>query len=199
VVISPVGMESVVEPVEAGDALDALTLVARAREGDVRAYEEVVRRYQAPIYGLALRMLSSRGDAEDVVQEVFLTAWRRLDHLREDAAFVSWLYRITTNRCLTALRARRPEVDLELDQRDLGALVGIGQPQQAAETSAELVALDAALRRLTRRQRACWLLREVHGRSYDEIAEAIGTTTPAVRGRIARARVELAELMAPWK
>ncbi|GAB3561880.1 RNA polymerase sigma factor [Amycolatopsis endophytica] len=177
--------------------LDDTTLVARARDGDVRSYEELVRRYQAPMFRLAVRMLSRQADAEDVVQEVFLTAWRRLAQLQEDAAFVGWLYRATTNRCLNALRARKPVAELQPDQHESPG--SAGRPERAAETSAQMRALTAALRELTPEQRACWLLREVHGRSYDEIAEAIGTTTTAVRGRISRARVQLAEVMAPWR
>ncbi|WP_279580319.1 RNA polymerase sigma factor [Fodinicola feengrottensis] len=68
---------------------DDVTLVARAKDGDVPAYEQLVLRYQGPMFRLAARMLASRGDAEDVVQDVFLTAWRRLPQLQEDAAFVA--------------------------------------------------------------------------------------------------------------
>lgn len=177
--------------------LDDVTLVARARDGDLGAYEQLVRRYQGPLYRLALRMLSSSADAEDVVQEVFLTAWRRMGQLREDAAFVGWLYRSATNRCLNVLRARRPLVPVEPDQHPAAEPSTL--PDRAAETSAQLAALTAALGLLTGEQRASWLLREVHGRSYEEIAEAIGTSTTAVRGRIARARAQLAEVMAPWR
>ena len=96
--------------------LDDATLVARARDGDVVAYEQLVLRYQGPMFRLALRMLASRRDDEDVAQGVFLMVWRRLGQLQEDAAFVGWLYRTTTNRCLKVLRARRPIADVDLDQ-----------------------------------------------------------------------------------
>jgi RNA polymerase sigma-70 factor, ECF subfamily len=178
-------------------ALDDLTLVARARDGDITAYEQLVLRYQGPMYRLAVRMLADRGDAEDVVQEVFLTAWRRLGQLQEDAAFVGWLYRATTNRCLNVIRARRPTSDVELDEVE--STSGETRPERAAETSEQMTALSVALGQLTGEQRACWLLREVHGRSYEEIAEVVGTTSTAVRGRIARARAQLAEVMAPWR
>lgn len=176
-------------------ALDDATLVARSRDGDTRAYEQLVRRYQGPMYRLALRVVGSSGDAEDVVQDVFLTAWRRLGQLRDDGAFIGWLYRTTTNRCLNVLRQRKPVSDVELDEQPSRR----GGPDRAVEVSAQLDALQKALRGLTPEQRACWVLREVHGRSYDEIAEAIGATQQAVRGRLARARAELAEVMAPWK
>ncbi|RSM61506.1 RNA polymerase subunit sigma-70 [Amycolatopsis sp. WAC 01376] len=184
-------------PAAGETVLDDATLVARARDGEIRAYEQLVLRFQGPMYRLALRMLGNKGDAEDVVQEVFLVAWRRLDQLQEDAAFVGWLYRTTTNRCLNVIRARKPVADVELDQQE--STGSAGRPERAAETSAQLAALTGALDRLTAEQRACWLLREVHGRSYEEIAKAIGATTTAVRGRIARARAELAEVMAPWR
>ncbi|WP_167108206.1 sigma-70 family RNA polymerase sigma factor [Amycolatopsis granulosa] len=180
-----------------GAALDDQTLVARARDGDVRAYEQLVRRYQGPIYRLALRMLGSAGDAEDVVQEVFLTAWRRLEQLHADTAFVGWLYRSTANRCLNVIRARRPVTDVDPDDTETPR--GDARPEHAAEVSAQMAALTTALTGLTPEQRACWLLREVHGRSYDEIAEAVSTSPNAVRGRIARARAQLAEVMQPWR
>ena len=180
-----------------GMALDEVTLVARARDGDVHAFEQLVRRYQGSMFGLARRMLGSGSDAEDVVQEVFLTAWRRLGQLQEDAAFVGWLYRTTTNRCLNVIRARRPVAVADLDGVETSGPTG--RPERAAETSEQMAALAEALERLPAAQRACWLLREVHGRSYEEIAEATGATNAAVRGRIARARAQLMEVMAPWR
>jgi RNA polymerase sigma-70 factor (ECF subfamily) len=182
---------------EPGSALDDATLVSRARDGDVHSYEQLVMRYQAPMYRLAHRMLANRGDAEDVVQEVFLTAWRRLPQLREDAAFVGWLYRTTTNRCLNVIRARRPQE--ELDPEATASPRGEGQPERAAQVGEQVTALHSALQGLTPQQRACWLLREVHGRSYEEIGRIVGAGTAAVRGRIARARAQLAEVMMPWR
>ena len=177
--------------------LDDATLVARAREGDVTAFEVLLQRYQTPMYRLAARMLGNRTDAEDVVQEVFLTAWRRLPEIRDGGALPGWLYRTTTNRCLNVLRSRRPraEVDLDLTVSTLAD----GEPARAAETAEQITALTVALQQLTPEQRAAWLLRELHGRSYAEIAVILGTSVPAVRGRIARSRAELAEAMQPWR
>jgi len=182
---------------QVGVELDDATLVARARDGDVPAYEQLVLRYQGQMFRLAMRMLASRGDAEDVVQDVFLAVWRRLGQLQEDAAFVGWLYRMTTNRCLNVIRSRRPMADVDLTERE-SSTPG-SRPERTAEVDAQMTALTSALVQLTGEQRACWLLREVHGRSYEEIAEVLGTTSTAVRGRIARARAQLAEMMAPWR
>lgn len=176
--------------------LDDATLVARARDRDVRAFEELVRRYQGAMFGHAVRMLADRAEAEDAVQEVFVTAWRRLSELHADAAFSSWLYRSTTRRCLNVLRSRKPATEFDVG---LVAAGPAGQPDRAAVVSAQLEALTAALQRLTPEQRACWLLREVEDLPYEEIAEVVGTTATAVRGRIARARAQLAEVMAPWR
>lgn len=184
-------------PVPLVTELDDTTLVARARDGDMRAFEQLVVRYQAAMYRLALRMLGRGGEAEDVVQEVFLTAWRRLTGLQADAAFVTWLYRMTTNRCLNSLRARRPTAEFDAD--GMVSQRPETQPERATEISSELAALTMALDGLTPAQRACWLLREAHGRSYEEIAQILGTSTPAVRGRIARARAQLAEAMQSWR
>ncbi|MFG1909532.1 RNA polymerase sigma factor [Kribbella sp. NPDC048928] len=176
--------------------LDEATLVARARDRDPASFELLVRRYQRRIYTLCVRMLDgASGEAEDITQETFVTAWRRLPEIQNDAAFGGWLYRTATNKCLTVLQRRRPTVGLDEhhpapDDHD---------PERAAGTTAAMNALSDALRQLPPQQRACWLLREVHGRSYQEIAGLVGTTPTAVRGRIARARAELAEVMKPWK
>ncbi|OLR93281.1 RNA polymerase sigma factor [Actinokineospora bangkokensis] len=195
-VAGAVGLDDAQEAGGTGE-LDDVTLVSRARDGDAHAYEQLVLRHQGPIFRLAVRMLGSRADAEDVTQEVFVGVWQRLGQLRDDAAFTGWLYRAATNRCLNTLRSRRPVADDEADQLpDRGP---VGKPEREAETSAQLAALRSALRGLTPQQRACWLLREVHGRSYEEIARALGVTSATVRGRIARARAQLAEVMSPWR
>ncbi len=176
---------------------DDATLVARARDGDTRAFEALVCRYQRPVYRMALRMLGGGADAEDVTQEVFVTAWRQLPGIREDAAIRTWLYRAATNRCLNLLRAQRPSRPLEA-----GAAASADRspsPEERAETADALEALRAALDQLTPAQRSAWLLRQIEGLSYAEIADILQTTPQAVRGRLSRARAELAEAMKPWQ
>ncbi|OLR91844.1 RNA polymerase sigma factor [Actinokineospora bangkokensis] len=173
-------------------------LVARARGGDVGAYERLVVRYQGPIFRFAVRMLGSRADAEDVTQEVFVAAWRRLSQLQTDAAFSGWLFRTASNRCLNLIRSRRPVAE-EADAERLPAVGALGDPSRAAEAGAGMRALTEALAGLSPQLRVCWLLREVHGRSYEEIAQVVGVSGATVRGRIARARAQLVEVMSPWR
>lgn len=172
-------------------------LVARARGGDVAAFETLVRRYQRPIYRLAARMLGDNGEAEDVTQDVFVTAWRHLPSIRDGAAIRSWLYRAATNRCLNQARARRPTVPL--DHAESPHAGRCPSAEEYAEAAELLAALRAALGRLTADQRACWLLAEVEDLSYRDIAEILNTTPPAVRGRLARARAKLGEMMQSWQ
>lgn len=187
-----------VGPISPGSALDEATLVARAREGDLGAYEELVRRHQQRIYQLGLRMTRSHADAEDITQEVFLTAWRRLPQLRDDDAFAGWLYRAAARRCLNTLARTRPTTEL-VEASAPPAADPAGDPERSTVTGGQMAALQDALSELRPNQRAVWLLREVHGRSYEEIATVIGCTPQAVRGRLARARIQLAEVMAPWR
>lgn len=175
---------------------DDATLVSRAREGDMRAYEQLVVRHRRQMFRLADRMLADHPDAEDIVQEVFLGAWHRLPQLHEDAAFVGWLYRMTTNRCLNMIRARRPTVEVNPETTESPHS---NQPENAVQLSSALTALNAALGLLTPEQRTCWLLREVHELTYEEIGDIVEASTTAVRGRLARARAHVCEVMQPWR
>ncbi|CAM5296166.1 DNA-directed RNA polymerase sigma-70 factor OS=Streptomyces paromomycinus OX=92743 GN=rpoE_2 PE=3 SV=1 [Streptomyces rimosus subsp. rimosus] len=147
---------------------DAL-LAVRAGEGDEGAFEVLVRRHSAQLLRLATRLLGSRTDAEDAVQDAFVSAWRRIPEFRGDAAFATWMYRIVTNRCLNLLRTRKPLT------QDLGSVPEptapehASSPVRAAESTAAVEALTRAMDGLTPEQRACW-------------RGAARTARPAVRG-----------------
>ncbi|MRH93066.1 sigma-70 family RNA polymerase sigma factor [Nocardia sp. SYP-A9097] len=157
---------------------DDATLAARVRDGDIRAFEQLVLRYEGQMFRLASRMLADRAEAQDIVQEVFLTAWRRIGQLQDDAAFAGWLYRMTTNRCLNLLRSRQFPADVDPDATESPRIET--RPEHAVQVNSQLEALTVALGQLTPEQRACWLLREVHGRSYEEIGEIVGANGTAV-------------------
>jgi RNA polymerase sigma-70 factor, ECF subfamily len=176
------------------DVLDEQTLVVRAQEGDAGAFEVLARRHQAALYRVAVQVIGDPAEAEDAVQEALLDAWRRIGLFRGESSFATWMYRIVTNRCLGQLRRRRP-VPVEVDDR----VPAPDFPERAAELDAGLAALGRALRGLPDDQRACWVLRELEGLGYTDIAAITGASEDAVRGRIHRARVRLAEVLRAWR
>jgi len=187
--------------VAAPDDLDEQTLVVRAQEGDVRAFETLARRHQVALYRLAVRVLGNRADAEDALQDALLDAWRRIGSFRGEASFSTWLYRIVTNRCLGLLRRTRPAMPVA-DLSEAGDVLGAtraASPERQAELDAGMTALATALAGLPHDQRVCFVLRELEGLGYAEIAEITGAGETTVRGRIHRARKTLAEVMRPWR
>lgn len=189
---------------ESVDALDQATVVARAQDGDLESFERLLDEYSAPVFRLAYRMLGDRSSAEEAVQETFVRAWRKLETLTRPAAFASWLYNIATNRCLDVIRARQRHVEVPLEEDQVaGATMTSGShpvdPGAAAEMRAEMRDLGSLLQQLPEEQRACWLLREVHGHSYEDIAMVLKIPASTVRGRIARARAFLATQMGGWR
>ena len=177
------------------DEVDELTLVVRAQEGDTTAFEALARRHQARLYRLAIRVMNDPVEAEDALQEALIDAWRRIDRYRLESSFATWMYRIVTCRCMDMLRKRKP---VPIEQVDDQAPAP-DNPARAAELDAELTALGRAVAGLPDEQRICWVLRELEGLGYAEIAGIVGVSEDAVRGRIHRARVKLAEVMAPWR
>lgn len=183
------------------------TTVGRAQDGDVASFEILLRRYQGSIYRLANKMLFDRGDAEDVVQDTFVAVWRRLPTLVDPGVFRSWVYQIATRQCLAVLRARARRQTHALDADELQAAHDHSHahddqpddPAAAAQYNAQMRGLDVILQTLPDDQRACWILRELHELTYIEIAYAINLPPPTVRGRIARARQNIAKGMSTWR
>jgi RNA polymerase sigma-70 factor (ECF subfamily) len=181
-------------------------LVARAREGDYSAFEELVKRHQARVYAVALGITKNAAEAEEVSQETFLSAFEHLDGFRGEAKFSSWLFRVATNHALMRLRKKRPE-----PQGDIAALeprmtndgtspfAPLSQwakrPDDAASSKEVQQALDASLDALPTEDRAMLLLRSVDGTSHQELATIFSTTVPAVKSRLHRARLSLRALL----
>lgn len=188
--------------------LSEATIVGRAQDGDLAAFEELSRRYQGPLFRLAVRLLADRGEAEDALQDTMITVWRKLPSLTDLPAFHGWVYQIMTRRCMSVLRTRaRRSTDPSGDDAfldgasrgRLGSGTGGQDPAAATEYAEQLRGLSAELARLPDEQRACWVLRELHELSYPEIAFATNLPLSTVRGRIARARQNLAKGMEAWR
>jgi len=180
-------------------------LVRRARTGDFKAFEALVARYERRLYSLALRMVRHRQDAEEVVQQTFLSVIEHLPEFREDSSFYTWLMRIATNHALALLRRRasratvtlREDVSSEEDDGGTPRPEFIAQwretPDQIAQRREVRQILADALDELDEKYRWVFLLRDVEGLSTAETAEALGITEANVKVRLLRARLMLRE------
>lgn len=176
-------------------APDAL-LVERSADGDVAAFDTLVRRYAPLMRAYARRLLRNDEEADDVMQEALLAAWQDMSTLRDGSAVKPWLMRIVSHRAIDAGRRRKSHGNLD-EQTQLAA-VNI-TPEQAAVHGSAQRALNDALAKLPEEQRQCWVLREFGGQSYEEIAQTLGISAASVRGRLARARTALVTEMEEWR
>jgi RNA polymerase sigma-70 factor (ECF subfamily) len=171
-------------------------LVTDARRGDQAAFDELVRRTYLDTYTLAVRLTGNEEDARDVVQEAYLRAWKGIRRFRGDAAFTTWLYRITANASYTLVERRRrrrtthlDDVDDPIDRR-LDA-----QPDTLAESSAGLGELSVALDQLPPTLRTLVILKDVYGLSHDAIADELDISVAAAKVRLHRGRKRLRDLL----
>jgi len=175
-------------PVEPSDD----DLVARVLAGDDRAFSAIVARYRDRYARFALHMLGSAADAEDVLQETFVRAYRALSRCADPTRFDSWLFSILINRCRTAgARRRRREQSLVHDD---GALMRAAA-DHPAERDAWREEIGAALAKLPADQREAFLLKYVEEMSYDEMAALTGVGTSALKMRVKRACDRLRALL----
>jgi RNA polymerase sigma-70 factor (ECF subfamily) len=180
------------------------TLIERARGGNVQAFNGLVERYQGLAYSVAYRTLNDPEAAADATQDAFLAAFSALKGFR-GGSFKAWLLRIVTNACFDAGRRaqRRPSSSLDhlIEERGESASDRIVDPDPEPEGEAlraELIDdIQAALLQLPFDQRTAVVLSDLHGLSYDEIAEATSVSLGTVKSRIARGRGKLRELLRP--
>jgi RNA polymerase sigma-70 factor (ECF subfamily) len=177
-------------------------LMDRAARGDTVAFDALVRRHTPRMYRVALRITGSSAEAEDVVQDAWISAWRGLAGFRNESAASTWLYRVVSNAALAHVRRRRPTVSLDAalssESADHPPLLDTGLLADArADPEGQVVAaeqVDAVLRAiatLEMSQRVPLVLRELEGLSYEEVAEVMEVSVPALRSRLHRARVAL--------
>ena len=180
--------------------LDDQELVRLARKGDQRAFGELVQRYQSKIYRLARRMTETDEDAEDVLQEAFVKAYRSLRQFQGKSRFSTWLYRITVNLALMKLRKRRLEsvsldVPVSTEEGEVRRDFQNGGPDPLAKLvskeSSEII--DRAIAELPPGYRAVFILRHVEGLSTGETAKILRVSVAAVKSRLHRTRIELRE------
>ena len=180
---------------------DELKLVRAAKDGDVSAFEQLVKRYDRNVFRIANHITHSREDAEDVVQEAFLKAYSNLDKFQEQSKFYTWLVRIAVNEALMKLRKRRPERFVSLDEDvkteddSLPREVADWSPNPEQLYNQEELRdiLSRTIQGLPPTFRTVFVLRDVEGLSTEETAEALELSVPAVKSRLLRARLQLRE------
>ncbi|HYH52641.1 MAG TPA: RNA polymerase sigma factor [Solirubrobacterales bacterium] len=165
-------------------------LVAMARAGDPGAFETMVDRYQGRLLGFCRQMLGSTEDAEDVLQEVFVNAYKAMMADERELNLRPWLYRIARNRCLNHLR--KPKADAQ-ESMDMVPEVDAASTAEKVHNREEFRQILSDVNKLPETQRAALLLREMDALSYEEIAAAMETTVPSVKSLLVRARISLAE------
>jgi len=172
-------------------------LVARAQGGDTQAFDQLVTRHEAKVYGLCLRMLGSPEDAEDVLQEVFIKAYQSLPSFRGDSAFSTWVYRIATNACLMRIRKKKLEtVPLDMPagpEEDITREIPDWTRDPASRVMNDELrsVLAKHVNDLDPDNRIVFVLRDVHGLTTDDTASVLGLSVPAVKSRLHRARLHL--------
>jgi RNA polymerase sigma-70 factor (ECF subfamily) len=176
---------------------DDRNLVSRARQGDKDAFRLLVEQHQDRLYGLVYSMVSNREQAEDLIQEIFVKAYFALESFEGGSSFYTWLYRIASNHCLDYLRKNRPDqisIDRPLSEEsdmtfsDTLEAPRTDLPEASVEDPSETAALLAAL---DPEQRLILSLRELEGRTYEELAEMMKCPVNTIKSRLNRAREAL--------
>lgn len=174
-----------------GRADDDPDLVDRLRRGDPAAFEELVIAHQHRVFGVALRMLGSRAEAEEIAQETFLRAHGALGEFRGEAKLSTWLYAIASRLCLNRLASSERRMGREGEETLLRLASGHANPVDELERSEVETALHRAIAELPEERRIVVVLRDLEGLSYEEIAETLGLELGTVRSRLHRARMDL--------
>jgi len=173
-------------------------LVKLAQDGDNRAFDELVKRYENKVYRLAFKILRHEDDAGEALQDAFLSAYRGLKNFKADSTFSTWLYRVATNAALMKYRKRRDgHVSLEQSQSHDEDAEGLQIADWSALPDDELLTgeldeiLSEGLDRLPDELREVFVMRDIEGLSNSDVAERLRLTVPAVKSRLHRARLQL--------
>ena len=179
------------------DEASDVALMLRVRDGDLEAFETLVTRHQHSVVGTAAKMLGGTADAEDIGQQVFMRVWKHAARYQPSAKFTTWLMTITRNLVFNELRRRRRSQQVFMDADEGDTIRHQFVDEQAAAPSEEMLdpelheAIDSAIASLPEAQRLAIVLRRYEGMPYEEIAEVLKTSVPAVKSILFRARAEL--------
>lgn len=180
---------------EAGGRTAELELVERCCRGELGAFEELYRAHSGRLYSLACRMLGNPADAEDQLQEIFLSAHRKLDSFRGDSALGTWLYRLATNQILDHVRSRAARAGQLTDGLDDVSLLADGGGHRLADRTIDRIDLERALAELPEGCRAAFVLHDVEGLEHREVSEVLGIAEGTSKSQVHKARLRLRGLL----
>ena len=172
-----------------------LELARRCRHGDAAAFEELYRAHATRLYTLLLRMAGSSEEAEDLLQDVFLTAHRKLDSFRGDSALGTWLYRMAVNHCLDYLRGRRArmaQATTSLDDEDAAEPAAT---MPLVPTAVSRIDLERAIAQLPDGCRTVFVLHDVEGFEHHEIGQLLGISEGTSKSQVHKARMKLRAML----
>ena len=180
-------------------AADERVLIQRAKQGDLSAYDELVRRFQERVYATLYHMTSNHEDANDLTQETFIKAFQALQSFKGDSSFFTWVYRIGVNKTLNFLKQRKNRNHMSLNALDfnaehdpeLVALVSEKTPRRDIDLSELQLKLNEAMQELSEDHRLVVTLHDIQGLSHDEIGKIMDCNTGTVRSRLFYARQRL--------
>jgi RNA polymerase sigma-70 factor (ECF subfamily) len=185
------------------DASESAAVLARARQGDGEAFRDLVERHSRSVFRLAYRMTGNQQDAEDVVQESFLRAYRQLGRFEARANFGTWLYRIVANCSVDLMRAKHARHDIArgepLDEAVSLPSADAPDPERLARSGEIQQRVADALDRLSPLERAAFTLRHYEGRSIEEIGATLGLGTSAAKHSVFRAVKKLRLVLEPLR
>lgn len=174
---------------------DELALVERCRQGDLAAFEEIYRAHAGRLYNVAYRMVGNPTDAEDLLQDIFLAAHRKLDSFRGESALGTWLYRLATNLCLDHLRSRSARASGVTDPLDEEIGMADAASRGLADRAVTRMDLERALARLPAGCRAAFVLHDIEGLEHREVADALGIAEGTSKSQVHKARLRLRALL----
>jgi RNA polymerase sigma-70 factor (ECF subfamily) len=161
-------------------------------KADVPAFEELYRQHSTRLFNLAWRMCGTRADAEDLLQDIFLLAYRKLPEFRGDSAVGTWLYRLAMNRCLDHLKSRQTRASGAMTPLDEEVLPG---PRLVPDGGIKRLDLDRAISQLPDGARAAFVLHDVEGFQHHEIATILGISEGTSKSQVHKARLKLRALL----
>src|SRR5438270_3777282 len=186
-------------PPEEVPQVEESVLVRRARQGDLGAYDDLVKRYQERIYATVYNMTSNHEDANDLAQEAFIKGFHALKSFKGGSSFYTWVYRIAVNKTINFLKQRKNRTQMSLDDLDFNvehnpdllALISHKTPRREAGLTELQQKLNEAMQKLSEPHRLVVTLHDVQGMSHEEIAKVVGCNIGTVRSRLFYARQQL--------